>query len=377
MLIREAFHSVVACPARRFRLASSDIEIVRRTGPGIRGFHSMADVLSAYIPGSVFAALTESTAIDFAEWINEPQTGVALTLLLTWPCTAVCLARFLSCLNQTVEDKSKHHREKSMSLSRASCMVESVALYMVTHTTLTQSPVFTVQLVGGYIFLRSFTVLLIFGCIYTAASAKNGVTEIPTLRPVSVYTDLATGQLDECLAVFSVQIMLYIYVVESVYSREPITHDDEATAKYLAGALFGLVMRTQHGALMTVEGSDFWIPYIWHYSRCKPIVSPLGLTLRIVMSWMVNQFFAEMAFIMLPVVLLDSSNSLEFVKDATCILFIAGLEQAELAPIEKPEDIEDIEDRPCSGCRFGCCRRRNKNEGHAESTQNRDGGDSI
>ena len=188
---------------------------------------------------------------------------------------------------------------------------------------------------------------------------------------------LCPGQLDECLAVFSVQIMLYIYVVESVYSREPIPHDDEATAKYLAGALFGLVMLAQHGALMTLEGSDFWIPYIWHYAPCKPIVSLLGLTLRIVMSWMVNQFFAEMAFIMLPVVLLDSSNSLEFVKDATCILFIAGLEQAELAPIEKPEDIEDIEDRPCSGCRFGCCRRRNKNEGHAESTQNRDGGDSI
>ena len=44
-LIREAFHSVVACPARRFRLASNDIEIVRCTGPGIRGFHSMTDVL--------------------------------------------------------------------------------------------------------------------------------------------------------------------------------------------------------------------------------------------------------------------------------------------------------------------------------------------
>ena len=149
--------------------------------------------------------------------------------------------------------------------------------------------------------------------------------------------------------------MLYIYVVESVYSREPIPHDDEATAKYLAGALFGLVMLAQHGALMTLEGSDFWIPYIWHYAPCKPIVSLLGLTLRIVMSWMVNQFFAEMAFIMLPVVLLDSSNSLEFV------------DQAELAPIENPEDIEDIEDRHCSGCRFGCCRRRNKNEGHVEA----------
>ena len=52
------------------------------------------------------------------------------------------------------------------------------------------------------------------------------------------------------------------------------------------------------------------------------------------MSYTVNELFAATAHLVLPFVLMDAPENMDFVKDATCVLFIAQLDTLQVVAPE-------------------------------------------
>lgn len=55
--------------------------------------------------------------------------------------------------------------------------------------------------------------------------------------------------------------------------------------------------------------------------------------LRVFMSWLVNSLFANIIVLMLPIILMDSEDGVEFVKDATSVMFIAELDTVNITSL--------------------------------------------
>lgn len=286
----------------------------------------------------------EDKPSDFhvGSWISESQATVGLVMLVLTPC-GVCLAGcFKQCiccdfpLLAAVRDerfyRSQEKRDEILQQAVDSNqreqeklypMWESACLYLLIYAAQKHSPLFTVILGAVYIVLRS--VLLLY-------RGKANTTE-ETLAPVSVYTDLRTGTTFEYLGVFGIQVTLYMMLMLSVVDQPALTgNEDEKVSFFIIGSFIGTVMRSQQGAFFSIEWRPFWKRYftegfrdtVWHY--------PLR---RIFLSWLVNELFAQTTLLMLPLILIGSSDRVEFVKDATAVLFIAELDKLESVTVKQ------------------------------------------
>jgi hypothetical protein len=162
----------------------------------------------------------------------------------------------------------------------------------------------------------------------------DGNEEPKELQPVSAYSDFEGCGLVECTLVFAVQMMLYIVLIASVFVRErfiPEEATDHEEMKFVGGAVIATLMAIRGETFNKNEVLPFWCEYFWkgyrkdgHWSR-----------VRVFMSWLVNGVFAGVIVLILPIILMDSEDGVEFVKDATCVMFIAELDDVSTSVYSK------------------------------------------
>eukprot|EP00435_Cladocopium_sp_Y103_P070979 s196_g36.t1 len=157
---------------------------------------------------------------------------------------------------------------------------------------------------------------------------RSSVANVECLVPTSVYTDLHLGNLLQCFAIFGGQVMLYCMVFRGVWEREPYTDGlvpARSTFFFVTGNIvsFMVFMVFHIEDPWNVEWFSFWRVYLASSGFRAPTHWPRS---RIAMSFTVNVFFHYLMITVLPLVLMESSNSMEFVKDATSVLFISRID---------------------------------------------------
>ncbi|OLQ01050.1 hypothetical protein AK812_SmicGene16250 [Symbiodinium microadriaticum] len=218
------------------------------------------------------------------DWINDQQTVIGLVLLGTTPfaacflgCCTICL-RLIFC-GQTAQDMqktlSKHGvvQATKMMLTLAT-LWESAALFILFYSTLKHSPAIAV--------LEAFVYSLYQGDAVHVPAADG-------LPP----------------------------------REEEIT--EQQLFMYVCGSVVGLVLRLREQSFLAAEWEPFWHPYFYEDFRRPHHFAKV----RCFMSWLANEAFARTIFFLLPVILMYSPDLLEFVKDATCIVFIAHLDDVQ------------------------------------------------
>ena len=161
-------------------------------------------------------------------------------------------------------------------------------------------------------------------------SDETSEARIQRLVPVSVYTDL-NGNILECLAMFSVQLMLFCFVALTVLGQDKLDMDlwmntgkpfvDEQLFFYVCGALVSVVLQIRGHSFIHNELLPFWEPYFEEFAD-----SDHWPRFRLFCSLLVNHVFSEVVLTLLPVILMNSENLMEFVKDATCVAFISEMD---------------------------------------------------
>ena len=267
------------------------------------------------------------------DWINDQQTIIGLVLLGTTPfaacflgCCTICL-RLIFC-GQTAQDMqktlSKHGvvQATKMMLTLAT-LWESAALFILFYSTLKHSPAIAV--------LEAFVYSLYQGGLALLQHKPKEQSESEQrkhLQPVSVYTDLHVGNFFECVTVFVLQVMLYMFLLLTVYHQEKLIEEEiteQQLFMYVCGSVVGLVLRLREQSFLAAEWEPFWHPYFYEDFRRPHHFAKV----RCFMSWLANEAFARTIFFLLPVILMYSPDLLEFVKDATCIVFIAHLDDVQ------------------------------------------------
>ncbi|CAE7705290.1 unnamed protein product [Symbiodinium necroappetens] len=267
------------------------------------------------------------------DWINDQQTIIGLVLLGTTPfaacflgCCTICL-RLIFC-GQTAQDMqktlSKHGvvQATKMMLTLAT-LWESAALFILFYSTLKHSPAIAV--------LEAFVYSLYQGGLALLQHKPKEQSESEQrkhLQPVSVYTDLHVGNFFECVTVFVLQVMLYMFLLLTVYHQEKLIEKEiteQQLFMYVCGSVVGLVLRLREQSFLAAEWEPFWHPYFYEDFRRPHHFAKV----RCFMSWLANEAFARTIFFLLPVILMYSPDLLEFVKDATCIVFIAHLDDVQ------------------------------------------------
>jgi len=269
------------------------------------------------------------------DWINDQQTIIGLVLLGTTPCAAcflgcctICLRHIFCGQNLNPEDMqktlSKHGvvQATKMMLTLAT-LWESAALFILFYSTLKHSPAIAV--------LEAFIYSLYQGGVALLQHKPKEQSESEQrkhLQPVSVYTDLHVGNFFECVTVFVLQVMLYMFLLLTVYHQEKLIEEEiteQQLFMYICGSVVGLVLRLREQSFLAAEWEPFWHPYFYEDFRRPHHFAKV----RCFMSWLANEAFARTIFFLLPVILMYSPDLLEFVKDATCIVFIAHLDDVQ------------------------------------------------
>ena len=297
----------------------------------------------------------EDKPSDFSvgSWISESQATLGLVMLVLTPCgvcLSICVKQLVCCdslfcgamrdpdlFAAVTEENNKSDRVNELfehmvrEQQKLYPMWESVSLYLLIYAAQKHSPLFTVIFGAAYVVLRSFLLLLLFR--KTAPFDELNTTEETSLAPVSVYTDLRTGTTFEYMGVFGIQVTLYMMLMLSVVDQPALTgKEDEKVWFFIIGSFIGTVMRSQQGAFHSIEWVPFWKRYFNEGFKDKEYHFPWR---RIFLSWLVNELFAQTTLLMLPLILIGSSDRVEFVKDATAVLFIAELDKLESITVKQ------------------------------------------
>ena len=235
--------------------------------------------------------------------------------------------------------------QRSATLLAILSITESVGTYLFLFGLLKYAPVNGVVFIFGY---RIVGVLrrLIEVCrskppkdVYFRKKhySKDDLDRSKVLEAVSVYTDVNNSFLS-CVAIFLVQIILYMYVVIDVWYQYPIVEEQERN--FFLGACVGTVLRLElEGSFFSEEFIPFWCPFFKAKGFEGCIRNAAGL--RFIMSVVVNEVFANAVVGLLPAILMGSSSNMEFVKDATCFAFISQLDNYATGPTVVELDKED------------------------------------
>ena len=264
------------------------------------------------------------------DWINDQQTVIGLVLLGTTPfaacflgCCTICL-RLIFC-GQTAQDMqktlSKHGvvQATKMMLTLAT-LWESAALFILFYSTLKHSPAIAVLEAFVYSLYQGGLALLQHKPKEQSESgtAQTSATSLCVHRP-------ACGELLRVRHRFCAPgDAVHVPAADGLPPREEeIT--EQQLFMYVCGSVVGLVLRLREQSFLAAEWEPFWHPYFYEDFRRPHHFAKV----RCFMSWLANEAFARTIFFLLPVILMYSPDLLEFVKDATCIVFIAHLDDVQ------------------------------------------------
>ena len=271
---------------------------------------------------------------SFADWITEWQVIVGIAMLVI---PALCVCCFMAFKWYRGEDTSQVSASNSAIIDgddlqqdtvHQSIWVlwESAAMQIMIYGTLKHSPAVAMIAALLYTFLRSFFLLAVSDS-KAARKSMRASQRVQRLIPVSIYTDIHYGTLFQLLPVFTSQAMLFGFIMLSMWDEKPLKEGRPLTMHqvwmYMCGTVVSVVVRMQLQNFQVSEYDPFWGPYFkqgfkhphhWAY-------------LRVVLSWIVNSLLSSTTVFILPAILMRASNNLEFVKDATAVLFIAELDQ--------------------------------------------------
>ena len=308
-------------------------------------------------------------AFDFVKWISEWQTIVGMVAVCTWRMWANCITTLQMCWERLC------HGHASEDLGRSTkwmnqrdslrLLLVGVGIFFLVFGTLKHLPALAVTFALSHTLLMALLELRYL--VHTAKMQTDGdyrqrtiskaerqnwqvdgdlavrhyhiccfkgrvvrfsenreLDNVEELEPVSVYSDFEGSGLLDCTTVFVLQVMLYVVLLLSVV-QQPSPRDqisDRQVMFYVGGAIISIVMQLRGETFKKVEWKPFWRHYFYqgfqkaeHWSR-----------VRISMSWLVNQVFAQTTMLMVPVILMEAGDYMDFVKDATSILFIAELD---------------------------------------------------
>lgn len=210
--------------------------------------------------------------------------------------------------------------------------LQFASMSILEYGTMRHSTAFAVFLALLWVFARS--VLSLYQNFSSMELQDQARKKKDNLVPVSVFTDLHAGNMFACTCMFVIQITLYGYLLMAVYYREKLVYDsvtDRMWVQYVWGSLLAGTLLGFDASFIPGECQPFWNVYKYqrgfrrkhHFAR-----------IRFLMSYTVNELFAATAHLMLPFVLMDAPEAMDFVKDATCVLFIAQLDTLQVVASE-------------------------------------------
>ena len=253
---------------------------------------------------------------DFGEVAQQWQFVLGLVLLGAFCATWFCRKTEWFCAGSVPQAWQASIQFRS-TLWSVGTLLESCGLFLLLFAMLKHSPQHAVLVVFVYFFFPCFFDLVKVLCV-KPQSEKN----IPRLPPVSVYTDLHAGNLFECLAMLAVQLMLYCLVAMTVFGLDKVEDfTDQQVFFYMCGALVSTVLRIRAHSFEHSEYLPFWEPYFQEFFN-----SDHWPKLRLFCSLLVNEFLSQSVLILLPLILMESTDLMEFVKDATCVAFISEMD---------------------------------------------------
>ncbi|CAK9060406.1 unnamed protein product [Durusdinium trenchii] len=305
---------------------------------------------------------------NFDSWIAEWQTILGLVFILGWPCLFCVVFVIASVPAQWVGECSKgraYDRDKDLDrlgkdkALRHLCMYSG--LYLLIYGTLKHSPGLAVLVAALHTLITASLQLcwlagtanennskasnerekgeeiklapLTHGDDQTDQAtanenkhqASNQDQKEEALVPESVYSNFEGRPILECASVFAIQIMLYGMVLSEVFFQNPIFEEIEERQMwfYIGGAAIGSVVRLTGDSFENHEWKPFWERYFFENFRDKEMH---WTWLRFAMSWVVNHLLADIILLMLPVILMQADDNMDFVKDATSVLFISELD---------------------------------------------------
>lgn len=173
------------------------------------------------------------------------------------------------------------------------------------------------------------------------------------LSATNTYCDLH-GSFAKCIGKFVAQLVMgwffFISACEIKFPRE-LTHAQ--STYFIAAAVLSVVIRPDVSSFFNHEWVGFWRTYFKHQNKYDHEF-PVLAGCRCFCSWIVNHLLLSVVYTAFPVVVLSCSNHLEFVKDATAVLFITSLDNLETPPefnvkkskVKKCTSLDNIETPP-------------------------------
>ena len=245
-------------------------------------------------------------------------------MLVLTPCGTIAIGVSHDWIlgSAAVQKTSELYDEKT--IESVVTMWESASLYLIMYSSLKHSPSFAAIFGLCFTCLRS-AIVFFFELGNKVQEMKKKVPTNVNLQPVSVYTDLKVANCFDYCGVFAIQVALYLMLLLSVYDQEPLEFSEQEVLFFVVGGFIGGVIRIHQGAFHSVEWRPFWREYFVHVEKDNEHY-PYR---RMILSWLVNELFAQAIVLLLPAILTASSDRVEFVKDATAVLFIAELDKIE------------------------------------------------
>ena len=257
--------------------------------------------------------------------------------------------------------------------------VESLGMYLILFDVMAQDdeddPVMGMLVRGllQYCLVRSiiwyvFTKMNQQTCREQSEQTADKTADVESLTPASVYTDLdGPGSLYKSCLTFCLQVVLYSTLcVGFLKMKEPFKLDpcdddpnqcgaaaiqlqilvkalnfqNKKKAFFLLGSVVGVFMRPLMETFYSTEDESIWKHFHGKTRRDKD--RGWEIFLRWLMSFVVNEIYPLAVIFMVPLVLCQAEENVEFVKDATAILFIHQLDNITGEPmkIEKPKEKE-------------------------------------
>ena len=203
-----------------------------------------------------------------------------------------------------------------------SSVIESIAVYLCLYSGLKIDPRDAATLIYFYAGFSSLVRLL-----WNVSEAKKKDFESKdVLEPASVYTDVWLALGIEYTGIFGIQLLLYGKVLGVLlWDTETLNDDSEANIRrFRDAAIVSCALRGITPSWSSGEWRPFW-RHIYFDDKFAGYRSK-ALAVRFLFSLIVNEFLAQMTLFALPAILMKADDDLEFVKDATSILFIAELD---------------------------------------------------
>ncbi|CAE7490074.1 ppsD [Symbiodinium natans] len=273
-----------------------------------------------HVNGEAAVVLEEERELSFGDWLQDPVILMSLTMVV---CCFKC-----RCCKSLLAQKSMRCFEE---LTAVDSVVNALFWNFLIYQTAYYSSAGLVLLVLGLGFLKSLFLLTLLGA--------NVVGPDERMTQPTVYTQ---GSILRCIMVCTAQVILFGCVIVKVWTRDLETHrimdrsevewmgDPEQVEEvvrfryFLLGAFISCATQHQTNSFITNEYYLFWLPIFSRKAPCR--FGPCEKWFRFGLSWLANSVLAKTVITLMPLVLMDSSDPMEFAKDMTCTLFIAELD---------------------------------------------------